>query len=65
MEDFEIGITLDVFDEGKKIKTFNGNVLSDDTIHMIMEDIARMELRDEEELNEIDRRMKGASQWTI
>jgi hypothetical protein len=64
MEDFEIGITLDVFDEGKKIKTFNGNVLSDDTIHMIMEDIA-MELRDEEELNEIDKRMKGASQWTI
>jgi hypothetical protein len=64
MEDFEIGITLDVFDEGKKIKTFNGNVLSDDTIHMIMEDIA-MELRDEEELNEIDRRMKGASQWTL
>jgi hypothetical protein len=64
MEDFEIGITLDVFDEGKKIKTFNGNVLSDDTIHMIMEDIA-MELRDEEELDEIDRRMKGASQWTL
>ena len=64
MEDFEIGITLDVFDEGKKIKTFNGNVLSDDTIHMIMEDIA-MELRDEEELDEIDKRMKGASQWTI
>jgi hypothetical protein len=64
MEDFEIGITLDVFDEGKKIKTFNGNVLSDDTIHMIMEDIA-IELRDEEELNEIDRRMKGASQWTL
>jgi hypothetical protein len=64
MEDFEIGITLDVFDEGKKIKTFNGNVLSDDTIHMIMEDIA-MELRDEEELDEIDRRMKRASQWTL
>jgi hypothetical protein len=64
MEDFEIGITLDVFDEGKKIKTFNGNVLSDDTIHMIMEDIA-MKLRDEEELDEIDRRMKGASQWTL
>jgi hypothetical protein len=64
MEDFEIGITLDVFDEGKKIKTFNGNVLSDDTIHMIMEDIA-IELRDEEELDEIDRRMKGASQWTL
>lgn len=64
MEDFEIGITLDVFDEGKKIKTFNGSVLSDDTIHMIMEDIA-IELRDEEELDEIDRRMKGASQWTI
>ena len=64
MEDFEIGITLDVFDEGKKIKIFNGSVLSDDTIHMIMEDIA-MELRDEEELNEIDRRMKGASQWTL
>ena len=64
MEDFEIGITLDVFDEGKKIKTFNGNVLSDDTIHMIMEDIA-MELRNEEELDEIDRRMKGASQWTL
>ena len=64
MEDFEIGITLDVFDEGKKIKTFNGNVLSDDTIHMIMEDIA-MELRDEEELDEIDKRMKGASQWTL
>jgi hypothetical protein len=64
MEDFEIGITLDVFDEGKKIKTFNGNVLSDDTIHMIMEDIA-IELRDEEELDEIDKRMKGASQWTL
>jgi hypothetical protein len=64
MEDFEIGITLDVFDEGKKIKTFNGNVLSDNTIHMIMEDIA-MELRDEEELDEIDRRMKRASQWTL
>ena len=58
MEDFEIGITLDVFDEGKKIKTFNGSVLSDDTIHMIMEDIA-IELR--EELDEIDRRMIGAS----
>ena len=49
MEDFNIGITLDVFDEGKKIKTFNSSVLSDDTIHMIMEDIA-MELQDEEEV---------------
>jgi hypothetical protein len=49
----------------RRIKTFNGNVtMSDDTIHMIMEDIA-MELRDEEELDEIDRRMKGASQWTL
>ena len=46
-EDFNIGITLDVFDEGKKIRTFNSSVLSDDTIHMIMEDIA-MELQNEE-----------------
>ena len=48
MEDFNIGIALDVFDRDKKIKTFNSSVLSDDTIHMIMEDIA-MELQDEEE----------------
>lgn len=48
MEDFNIGIALDVFDGDKKIKTFNSSVLSDDTIHMIMEDIA-MELQDEEE----------------
>jgi hypothetical protein len=47
MEDFEVGITLDLYDGGIKFKTFKSNVLSDETIHMIMEDIA-MALNDEE-----------------
>ena len=49
MEDFNtVGITLNVFSGKKKIKTFNGSVLSEETLEMIMEDVGK-KLNDEEE----------------
>jgi len=51
MEDFNIGITLDVYEGSNKLKTYKSDVLSDETIHMIMEDIA-MKLNEEEENGE-------------
>lgn len=47
MEDFNIDITLDVYEDDIKRRTFKSKVLSDETIHMIMEDIATA-LNDEE-----------------
>jgi len=51
MSDFSIGINLDVYQEGVLTRTLNGESLSDETIRMIMEDIAYL-FNDEEENNE-------------
>lgn len=47
MSDFSIGIKLEVFEEGKLTRTLNGEALDDDTIRLIIEDIAYL-LEDEE-----------------
>lgn len=41
MSDFSIGINLEVYEEGVLTRTLKSNALSDETIHMIMEDIAQ------------------------
>jgi hypothetical protein len=41
VDDFAIGITLNVFNNsGEEIGEFNGSVLTDETINMIIEDVA-------------------------
>ncbi len=39
--DFSIGINLEVYEEGVLTRTLKSDALSDQTIHMIMEDIAQ------------------------
>jgi hypothetical protein len=41
MSDFSIGINLEVYEEGVLTRILKSNALSDETIHMIMEDIAQ------------------------
>ena len=41
VDDFAIGISLNVFNnDGSEIGEFNGSVLTDETINMIIEDVA-------------------------
>jgi len=45
-----VGIIINVFKNGKKIKRYTGSILEDDTLEMIMEDVGK-KLNDEEESN--------------
>jgi hypothetical protein len=40
MIDFSIGINVEVYEEGVFTRTLKSEALSDETIHMIMEDIS-------------------------